>query len=254
VRVAPHLPPASRSKSGALAAKNALGSALGSALLPRAAAAAAAPSPAPPRRLLAICGPSGSGKTTLLGAISGQLPHSKALRLSGDVTINGRPIAERHEPIGFVAQEDIFYSQLTVRETLLMAAELRLPAGTKREEREELVDAIIGRLGLSKTAHTIVGDAKTRGLSGARRARLWGSITALPPAPAHNPAPVVSPAPRWRRPCAVLECRGGEETAEHLGFADREAACRGRRRADHRAGCLPGTAGAHSAAHRGVVW
>ena len=67
------------------------------------------------RRLLAIIGPSGSGKTTLLTALAGQMASSGALALSGEVTLNGTPQAQADVRQGFVAQEDIFYSQLTVR-------------------------------------------------------------------------------------------------------------------------------------------
>ena len=48
----------------------------------------------------------------------------------------------------YVRQEDIFFSQLTVRETLQMAARLRLPAAMPAEETDRRVDALIQRLGL----------------------------------------------------------------------------------------------------------
>lgn len=44
-------------------------------------------------KLLAIMGPSGSGKTTLLNVLAGQLSASPRLRLTGSLTINGRPMA-----------------------------------------------------------------------------------------------------------------------------------------------------------------
>ncbi len=126
-----------------------------------------------PGRLLAICGPSGSGKTTLLTALAGQMPFSKDVRLEGRVTANGTELAAAGgRRVGFVAQEDVFFSQMTVRETLSMAAELRLPADVGREEREALVEGIVRRLGLAKCADTVVGDAKTRGLSGGEKKRL----------------------------------------------------------------------------------
>jgi ABC-type multidrug transport system ATPase subunit len=66
-------------------------------------------------RLLAIIGPSGAGKTTLLAALAGQVPVSQQMRLSGSVTVNGVPIDRAGHRQGYVQQEDIFYSQLTVR-------------------------------------------------------------------------------------------------------------------------------------------
>ncbi|EFN58398.1 hypothetical protein CHLNCDRAFT_56833 [Chlorella variabilis] len=161
---------------------------------------------AAPGRLTAIMGPSGSGKTTLLGALAGQMPYSSSIRLQGHVTANGVPLHASRLRVGFVQQDDLFYPQagagwrqgwgglrgqqgggscgagrrggaagppaLTVRETLLMAAELRMSRDTSGEEREAYVDAVIARLGLAKAANTPVGDAKTRGLSGGEKKRL----------------------------------------------------------------------------------
>lgn len=50
----------------------------------------------------------------------------------------------------YVKQEDVFYSQLTVRETLLMAARLRLPRSMSLEDKTAMVDKLISKLGLSK--------------------------------------------------------------------------------------------------------
>lgn len=66
-------------------------------------------------RLLAIIGPSGSGKTSLLSTLAGQVPVSQHMKLSGSVTVNGVPIDRAGHCQGYVQQEDIFYSQLTVR-------------------------------------------------------------------------------------------------------------------------------------------
>jgi ABC-type multidrug transport system ATPase subunit len=60
-------------------------------------------------------GASGSGKTTLLTSLAGQLPAAKGMELHGVITVNGKPHATSTHRQAFVAQEDIFYSQLTVR-------------------------------------------------------------------------------------------------------------------------------------------
>eukprot|EP00197_Chlamydomonas_leiostraca_P006364 CAMPEP_0202866206 /NCGR_PEP_ID=MMETSP1391-20130828/7260_1 /ASSEMBLY_ACC=CAM_ASM_000867 /TAXON_ID=1034604 /ORGANISM="Chlamydomonas leiostraca, Strain SAG 11-49" /LENGTH=699 /DNA_ID=CAMNT_0049546135 /DNA_START=95 /DNA_END=2194 /DNA_ORIENTATION=- len=125
-----------------------------------------------PGRLLALMGPSGSGKTTLLNALAGQVPCSTSITLSGSLTINGQPSTESNHRQGYVQQEDVFYSQLTVMETMTMAAELRLPASMSKADKKAYVDRLIAVLGLTKAAHTIVGDAKVRGLSGGERKRL----------------------------------------------------------------------------------
>lgn len=83
----------------------------------QAAAACARPSspPAVPCRLQAIMGPSGSGKTTLLSALAGQLPYTPGMELRGSIILNGEALGKAKAQTGFVQQEDIFYSQLSVK-------------------------------------------------------------------------------------------------------------------------------------------
>ena len=56
-----------------------------------------------------------AGKTTLLNILAGQLPQNPRLTLSGVITVNGVPIDRSSHGQGYVQQEDIFYSQLTVK-------------------------------------------------------------------------------------------------------------------------------------------
>ncbi|GLJ09395.1 hypothetical protein SUGI_0108540 [Cryptomeria japonica] len=123
-------------------------------------------------RLLAIMGPSGSGKTTLLNVLAGQLVASPRLHLMGRLYVNGNPFSSASHKIAYVTQEDLFFSQLTVRETLSLAAELQLSKLTTSEDREKYVDDLLYRLGLVSCADSIVGDAKVRGISGGEKKRL----------------------------------------------------------------------------------
>ncbi|KAM0983479.1 hypothetical protein FF1_011079 [Malus domestica] len=127
---------------------------------------------AKPGRLLAIMGPSGSGKTTLLNVLAGQLAASPRLRLSGLLEVNGNPRPNKAHKFAYVRQEDLFFSQLTVRETLSLAAELQLPEISSSEERLEYVNSLLFKLGLISCADTIVGDVKVRGISGGEKKRL----------------------------------------------------------------------------------
>ncbi|KAL7240275.1 hypothetical protein ACSBR2_006020 [Camellia fascicularis] len=127
---------------------------------------------AKPGRLLAIMGPSGSGKTTLLNVLAGQIVASPWLHLSGLLEINGRPISNRSYKFAYVRQEDLFFSQLTVRETLSLAAELQLQEISSVEERDEYVNKLLFKLGLVSCADSRVGDAKVRGISGGEKKRL----------------------------------------------------------------------------------
>lgn len=127
---------------------------------------------AKPGRLLAIMGPSGSGKTTLLNVLAGQLMSSPRVHLSGLLEINGKPSSNKAYKFAYVRQEDLFFSQLTVRETLSLAAELQLPEIPSVEERDEYVNNLLFKLGLVSCADSRVGDAKVRGISGGEKKRL----------------------------------------------------------------------------------
>jgi ABC-type multidrug transport system ATPase subunit len=117
-------------------------------------------------------GPSGSGKTSLLNALAEHTPVTKGMELAGRLRVNGSTPAASGVRMGYVQQEDLFYSQMTVRETLEMTAALRLPAATTPEQRATAVDDALKRLDLGAVAGTPVGGRKTRGVSGGERKRL----------------------------------------------------------------------------------
>jgi len=52
--------------------------------------------------------------------------------------------------IGFVTQDDVLFPQLTVEETLVFAAFLRLPACMSKQQKRDRVDAIITELNLER--------------------------------------------------------------------------------------------------------
>ncbi|XP_047973759.1 ABC transporter G family member 7-like isoform X2 [Salvia hispanica] len=126
---------------------------------------------AKPGRLLAIMGPSGSGKTTLLNVLAGQLVASPRLHLSGLFEVNGR-YSNRNYKLAYIRQEDLFFSQLTVRETLSLAAELQLQDISSPEARDQYVTDLLFKTGLVSCADSRVGDAKVRGISGGEKKRL----------------------------------------------------------------------------------
>ncbi|WVZ53916.1 hypothetical protein U9M48_004802 [Paspalum notatum var. saurae] len=115
--------------------------------------------------LLAVLGPSGSGKSTLLSILGGRLSG----RHSGAVLAGGRPLCRASQRrTGFVAQDDVLHPHLTVRETLVFCAALRLP----RAAPKAAADAVIAELGLGGCADTVVGNAFVRGVSGGERKRV----------------------------------------------------------------------------------
>ncbi|KAF7367372.1 ABC transporter domain-containing protein [Mycena sanguinolenta] len=131
--------------------------------------------------MLAIIGGSGSGKTTLLNAIAGRL-HGLPI-LDGEISF--RPLAQSSERlaakdgapkvskiIGFVRQTDYLLPHLTVRETLMFSAALRLPKTVNDKEVRQIVDQTIDELGLNECADTVVGGMFRKGISGGERRRL----------------------------------------------------------------------------------
>jgi ABC transport system ATP-binding/permease protein len=119
----------------------------------------------PERCFMAVVGPSGAGKSTLLAALTGFRPAG-----SGAVQYDGRDLyenyAELRHRIGFVPQDDILHTALTVRRALSYAARLRFPQDVSARERTERIDEVLGELGLAGHA-----DQRIDSLSGGQRKR-----------------------------------------------------------------------------------
>ena len=79
-----------------------------------------------PGQVMAIMGASGAGKSTFLDILARK---GKRGAVNGITLVNGREVsdAEFKKVIGFVDQEDTLMSTLTVYETVLYSALLRLP-------------------------------------------------------------------------------------------------------------------------------
>ena len=75
-------------------------------------------------------------------------------------------------PTAFIEQDVNFFPHLTVKETLDFRVELQMASVLSKEERDDLVAKLMSDLGLTKSANTIVGNTKVRGLSGGERKRL----------------------------------------------------------------------------------
>ncbi|WP_205874155.1 ATP-binding cassette domain-containing protein [Mycobacterium camsae] len=119
----------------------------------------------PQRSLLAVVGPSGAGKSTLLGALTGFRPAT-----TGTVRYDDRDLYDnypelRHR-IGFVPQDDILHTPLTVRRALNYAARLRFPHDVSATERTQRIEEVLTELGLATQA-----DQRIDSLSGGQRKR-----------------------------------------------------------------------------------
>jgi ABC-type multidrug transport system ATPase subunit/pSer/pThr/pTyr-binding forkhead associated (FHA) protein/ABC-type multidrug transport system permease subunit len=119
----------------------------------------------PGRALLAVVGPSGAGKSTLLNALTGFRPAD-----SGTVRYAGRDMYSEYDElrrrIGYVPQEDLLHTTLTVRKALEFGSQLRFPPDTTAAERGARVDEVLAELGLTQHAGTQVSR-----LSGGQRKR-----------------------------------------------------------------------------------
>jgi ABC-type multidrug transport system ATPase subunit/pSer/pThr/pTyr-binding forkhead associated (FHA) protein len=119
----------------------------------------------PQRCFMAVVGPSGAGKSTLLGALTGFRPAG-----SGEVRYDNRDLyqnyAELRHRIGFVPQDDILHTPLTVRRALNYAARLRFPHDVSAKERKQRIDEVLNELGLAAHANQRIDS-----LSGGQRKR-----------------------------------------------------------------------------------
>jgi len=101
------------------------------------------------------------------------------LTITGSTHYNGSPDLLT-VTTAYVTQTDVLIPSLTVRETLLYAASLRLPSSTTSQRRKQLVEEVILELGLKECADTSVGDGvKKGGCSGGERRRVSIAIQML---------------------------------------------------------------------------
>ncbi|EPS59306.1 hypothetical protein M569_15501, partial [Genlisea aurea] len=126
-----------------------------------------------PGEILALMGPSGCGKTTLLSLLGGRISSSEGGGGGGSITYNRRPYSKSlNSRIGFVSQDDVLFPHLTVKETLIYAARLRLPPSLTYEEKVRRAVDIIHQLRLERCQDTMIGGSFVRGVSGGERKRV----------------------------------------------------------------------------------
>ncbi|KAK1371054.1 Half-size ABCG transporter [Heracleum sosnowskyi] len=121
--------------------------------------------------VMAIMGPSGAGKSTFLDALAGRIHQGS---LEGSVRIDAKPVSTSYMKMisSYVMQDDQLFAMLTVYETFMFAAEVRLPPSISRSEKKKRVYELLDQLGLTSSAHTYIGDEGRRGVSGGERRRV----------------------------------------------------------------------------------
>ncbi|KAH0943589.1 hypothetical protein HID58_003226 [Brassica napus] len=124
-----------------------------------------------PGVLTALMGVSGAGKTTLMDVLAGRKTGGY---IEGDIRISGFP--KRQETFarisGYCEQNDIHSPQVTVRESLIYSAFLRLPKEITKDEKMRFVDQVMELVELKSLKDAIVGLPGITGLSTEQRKRL----------------------------------------------------------------------------------
>jgi NitT/TauT family transport system ATP-binding protein len=112
-----------------------------------------------PGEFVAIIGQSGCGKSTLLSLISGILGPT-----SGDVLIDGRPVAGPSRKVGYMLQQDYLFEWRTILENAVLGAEIQ---GADMTWARERATQLLTRYGLGE----FLGH-RPRQLSGGMRQRV----------------------------------------------------------------------------------
>ena len=128
---------------------------------------------AQPGQLMAIMGASGAGKTTFLDILARK---NKRGVVGGNFYVNGEkvPDNEYRSVIGFVDQDDTMLPTLTVHETIMTSALLRLPRDMGISAKEQRVHEVEKQLGITHIRDQLIGseEGSGRGISGGEKRRV----------------------------------------------------------------------------------
>ncbi|KAI8917509.1 hypothetical protein DFJ77DRAFT_456678 [Powellomyces hirtus] len=121
--------------------------------------------------VMAVMGGSGAGKTTFLDILA---KRNKRGAVTGDILVNGKFMsdAEYRSIVGYVDQEDTLMPTLTVYETVLYSALLRLPRHMSEKEKEDRVKETLVELDILHIANRRIGTTGERGISGGEKRRV----------------------------------------------------------------------------------
>ncbi|RZC64007.1 hypothetical protein C5167_025764 [Papaver somniferum] len=124
-----------------------------------------------PGVLTALMGVSGAGKTTLMDVLAGRKTGG---HIDGNIMISGYP--KKQETFarisGYCEQNDIHSPHVTIYESVLYSAWLRLPEEVKPETRKMFIEEVMELVELSSLRGALVGLPGVNGLSTEQRKRL----------------------------------------------------------------------------------
>ncbi|KAK8551179.1 hypothetical protein V6N12_039836 [Hibiscus sabdariffa] len=124
-----------------------------------------------PGVLTALMGVSGAGKTTLMDVLAGRKTGGY---IDGNITVSGFPKnqATFARISGYCEQNDIHSPHVTVYESLLYSAWLRLSKEVDAETRKMFIEKVMELVELNSLRHALVGLPGVNGLSTEQRKRL----------------------------------------------------------------------------------
>jgi ABC-type multidrug transport system ATPase subunit/ABC-type multidrug transport system permease subunit len=126
-----------------------------------------------PGEITAIMGASGAGKTTFLDILARK---NKRGHVAGEFYVNGEKVndTDYKNATGFVDQEDTMLPTLTVHETIVTSALLRLPKDMTRAAKEQRVLEVEKELGIHHIRDSLIGseEGNGRGISGGEKRRV----------------------------------------------------------------------------------
>ncbi|KAK4801462.1 hypothetical protein SAY86_021949 [Trapa natans] len=124
-----------------------------------------------PGVLTALMGVSGAGKTTLMDVLAGRKTGGY---IDGNITISGHP--KKQETFarisGYCEQNDIHSPHVTVYESLIYSAWLRLPVEVDSDTRKMFIQEVMELVELDTLKDALVGLPGVNGLSTEQRKRL----------------------------------------------------------------------------------
>ncbi|MCD7471217.1 Pleiotropic drug resistance protein 2, partial [Datura stramonium] len=128
-----------------------------------------------PGILTALVGVSGAGKTTLMDVLAGRKTGGY---IEGSIKISGYPKNQTTfaRVSGYCEQNDIHSPYVTVYESLLYSAWLRLPSDVKTETRKMFVEEVMELVELKPLRNALVGLPGVDGLSTEQRKRLTTAV------------------------------------------------------------------------------